>query len=1035
MPQINIRWADNTEQLKKNLKEGVQQIEATKASVDKLAKAFSGENLIAAAHKYAAAVEQIGGAGKLTAANQERVNGVMSRAVQQMEAAGQGSSALANHFRELADATKKVETPTSALSTWMGDLRTNILSTAAGFVSAQAVLNAVSTGWHALTGFVGDSVKAYAAAEVAQTKLTTAMRIQGMFTPAVVSQYAALSEQFQRTTVFSDDLVTEMQALLIQVGNVMPSQMERALDAATNLASGLGIDLETATTLVAKAAAGHTETLGRYGIQVDQAAVKTQGLDAVLQSINKQFGGQAAAQIETYAGKVKQLENNWDNVKEAVGKAIANDPLVTRGLDAIKNAADHASASQFGLADSLKKLYGLMPIGGPLFKALIDHYESVARSANEAAAAQQRAAKFQESNKPLASHDTETEKRERAARDATAARDRQKKLDEEAAKAAEAYQKALDAVNKKIREGEAPIATLSEAQQRLILHFRDLKLSNEDIALKMRLTVRTVEDFTEKTDAAATAVKGLKDTVLSGPVPGLRLYDASADVAELQKFIDRLRAIEDGSFRPKIDPSLLTGPIPGLPVFKPDLPIEKVDAFHRALSSVEQVLGGIQSTWANMAVVASRTIDAVSAKLASGDWIGAATAGVAGVVQLFQNIGGPSKLEVEGRALQKSFQDQFRSFEDMLTSIGRAYLLTGKTLEQARADVKLLLDAEKEGPEAVQKIIDKLQGALDAAREIDAAIGGLGIKSTDDLQHAADVAREAFEKVLAGVKTGQFTEADALKAEIAYQKAIAALGGEAGKAAEAWLRLHDAASRAGDAQSDAMKKAASELEALIQKRDSLAAAIGKEAPEEFIGVVEQQQRAELKALDEEIQRKADAYAKLAKDTGEAMADAIREALERLHVTINVDYNLPPVPTPSYGGGYDPNSPTYGKAGEAPEYAARGGTMTARGLLPQYFGNGGTMLPSLSIPSTLFIPRGEDRYPAMLAAGETVRTKAQEAALWEGGQASVTVGSLVVNVAVSKNVDADEFTDIAVEAIRTKSRLYEAVGTVARRATT
>jgi len=111
---INIRWADNTADLKRNLAQGLDQIEATKAAADKLVRSLGGDTLIAAAHKYAAAVEQLGGASKLTVANQERVHEVMTKALGVLTAAGKGTSDLAKHFADLAAATASVKAPLDA---------------------------------------------------------------------------------------------------------------------------------------------------------------------------------------------------------------------------------------------------------------------------------------------------------------------------------------------------------------------------------------------------------------------------------------------------------------------------------------------------------------------------------------------------------------------------------------------------------------------------------------------------------------------------------------------------------------------------------------------------------------------------------------------------------------------------------------------------------------------------------------------------------------------------------------------------------
>jgi len=64
--QNNIRWADNTAELKKNLMDGVNTLDAMRASVDRTVNAMSGTGLFGAANKVAAAIQQLGGVTKLT---------------------------------------------------------------------------------------------------------------------------------------------------------------------------------------------------------------------------------------------------------------------------------------------------------------------------------------------------------------------------------------------------------------------------------------------------------------------------------------------------------------------------------------------------------------------------------------------------------------------------------------------------------------------------------------------------------------------------------------------------------------------------------------------------------------------------------------------------------------------------------------------------------------------------------------------------------------------------------------------------------
>ena len=342
-------------------------------------------------------------------------------------------------------AVTALEQPTSHVAGFLGDMGKQITATAVGFVSAQAVLGVVGGGFRALSGFVQDSAKAYADADAAQIKLTAALRQQGSLTPSVTASLNDMASAFQATTVHSDDTINSMQALLAEIGGVMPSAMKGALQAAADLSAGLGIELDAATRLVAKAAAGHTEQLGRYGIVVDQAAVKTKGFDAVLGAINQKFGGQAAAEVETYSGKVKQLENSWNNFQEAVGKFVLMNPFTTAALRSITEAA---AALDEKSGETTYSVAGLVrALGLPISPTVIAALEAYTAESNRAADATSRLARLKKEMTLAPSHVTEDEKRQRelaaATEAARLASERQAKALDVARKAAEELRKEL----------------------------------------------------------------------------------------------------------------------------------------------------------------------------------------------------------------------------------------------------------------------------------------------------------------------------------------------------------------------------------------------------------------------------------------------------------------------------------------------------------------------------------------------------------------------------------------------------------------
>lgn len=89
---------------------------------------------------------------------------------------------------------------------------------------------------------------------------------------------------------------------------------------------------------------------------------------------------------------------------------------------------------------------------------------------------------------------------------------------------------------------------------------------------------------------------------------------------------------------------------------------------------------------------------------------------------------GPSEAELEGRKIEKAFEDGFGGFQGMMDAVGKAYDATGRTAAQAQADVKALLDAEKNGGPAAQAAIEKINKAFaDQKQHIADIKEGLGV--------------------------------------------------------------------------------------------------------------------------------------------------------------------------------------------------------------------------------------------------------------------------------------------------------------------
>jgi hypothetical protein len=162
-----VRWADNTEQLRRNLSQGIDTIDAMKKSVDRTVQSLGGTGLLAAANRTAAAIEQLGGVTKLTAAEQARANTLIEKAIAKYTALGQTAPTA---LRSLADATKQAGKESEGLTTRMVAAGAAV-GTFVGHLAGNLFDRAVSGMADVVTG----AFKMNASLETTTLKFTTLM--------------------------------------------------------------------------------------------------------------------------------------------------------------------------------------------------------------------------------------------------------------------------------------------------------------------------------------------------------------------------------------------------------------------------------------------------------------------------------------------------------------------------------------------------------------------------------------------------------------------------------------------------------------------------------------------------------------------------------------------------------------------------------------------------------------------------------------------------------------------------------------------
>lgn len=222
-----------------------------------------------------------------------------------------------------------------------------------------------------------------AAQESAQAmgQVEAALKSMGPAAGFSSAQLGEMASGLMRLSTFDDDeILRKVTANMLTFGNVAGEQFTRAQQAAVDLATRMGTDLQSATVMVGKALndpAKGLAALRRVGIQFTAqqqeqikamaAAGDTAGAQSImLAELERQFGGSAKAMRDATPGA--DLKNAWDDFNEAVGGAIIQVlPAVTAALSTV---LDVFNALPSGVQSSVVVLMGFAALLGPLLTIL-----------------------------------------------------------------------------------------------------------------------------------------------------------------------------------------------------------------------------------------------------------------------------------------------------------------------------------------------------------------------------------------------------------------------------------------------------------------------------------------------------------------------------------------------------------------------------------------------------------------------------------------------------------------------------------------
>ena len=191
----------------------------------------------------------------------------------------------------------------------------------------------------AVTDFIGGAIEEASAWNSVMAQTEAVVKSTGGaagLTAAEMANMAGAMSAASGQSLFSDDAILGAQNVLATFTNIKGQNFGMATQSILDMSQALGVDLDSAAMQVGKAlndpVAG-LAALSRSGVQftADQEAMIKAMVEAgnvagaqeiMMAELNTQFGGSAAAAVDTYAGQQIVLSEKMADVKQTLGEAL-----------------------------------------------------------------------------------------------------------------------------------------------------------------------------------------------------------------------------------------------------------------------------------------------------------------------------------------------------------------------------------------------------------------------------------------------------------------------------------------------------------------------------------------------------------------------------------------------------------------------------------------------------------------------------------------------------------------------------------------
>jgi hypothetical protein len=214
-----------------------------------------------------------------------------------------------------------------------------------------------------------NAVKAFAENEKSARRLEIVVKNLGLAfeLPGIEASLDKVSAKFG----YEGEVLREaFQKLITTTGSAKKSQ--DLLNLSLDIAAGSGVALLTVNQDLAAAYVGQTRGLRKYNLGLTQSELKTLDFDTAVSKLSANFKGAGTAELETYSGKMRVLQEASDNAQEIIGGRLVDSLALLAGegnsiqplADSMQDLGTYTGDAIFGLAKLIEKMKGIPGLGG-----------------------------------------------------------------------------------------------------------------------------------------------------------------------------------------------------------------------------------------------------------------------------------------------------------------------------------------------------------------------------------------------------------------------------------------------------------------------------------------------------------------------------------------------------------------------------------------------------------------------------------------------------------------------------------------------